>query len=219
MNRFIQSAELLDQARTNIPIAVVGAGGIGSWLGLFLTKMGFSIIDFYDGDTVEIHNADNQLYGEAYVGLKKVEALKRACLSFGSPKPIKASATMLESLNATSATTAIYVVAVDNIIVRKQLWDSVKMRGRGHWIDPRMGGDGWSLYTVNMADFRDQQWYEKTLHTAEQSAELPCGQRGLICIPAMLAAVAADQIRKITMTLPYEPRLSYSSVENQLIKV
>jgi len=126
---------------------------------------------------------------------------------------------MLDDMNTVPLDIKIYVVAVDNITVREALWKSVKMKGRGHWIDPRMGGDGWSLYVADLANFNDHKWYEAMLHPASESAELPCGQRGLLCVPAMLASVTADQIRKITMSLPYSPKLSYSSVGNVMLEV
>ncbi len=53
---------------------VGGAGGIGSWLTLFLSRANFECLVF-DMDTVETHNTGGQLYGGTHIGEAKVHAL------------------------------------------------------------------------------------------------------------------------------------------------
>ena len=55
---------------------VGGAGGIGSWLCFFLTKIGFKV-NVYDFDLVEDHNLGGQLFQQSDVGKTKVNAIQR----------------------------------------------------------------------------------------------------------------------------------------------
>jgi len=60
---------------SNSRVIVFGAGGIGSWLTLFLARTGADVV-VVDMDTVEDHNIAGQLYGNPDVGKTKVQAIK-----------------------------------------------------------------------------------------------------------------------------------------------
>lgn len=55
-------------------VGVVGVGAVGSYLMLFLAKLGVRNISIYDHDVVSIENVGTSLYGKKHVGMKKVEA-------------------------------------------------------------------------------------------------------------------------------------------------
>ena len=67
--------DLIDPDQLDVPITVVGCGGIGSFVVLTLAKMGCRALTVYDDDRVEPHNIPNQAYRLADVGRLKVEAL------------------------------------------------------------------------------------------------------------------------------------------------
>ena len=54
---------------------VVGAGGVGSWVGLALAMAGVSRITVVDPDRVELRNLTRQPFPVAAVGQRKIEAL------------------------------------------------------------------------------------------------------------------------------------------------
>ena len=59
------------------PIVVGGAGGIGSWLTLFLARMlSESHLFLYDFDMVEEVNMAGQLFGRQHIGMSKVNAIQ-----------------------------------------------------------------------------------------------------------------------------------------------
>jgi len=55
---------------------IIGVGGVGSWIALFLAIAGVREIYVVDGDVVEEHNLSRTAFPEYLVGLKKVEALE-----------------------------------------------------------------------------------------------------------------------------------------------
>ena len=70
---------LIDAEEVNVPINVIGCGALGSWLVLFLLKMGFKNITVYDFDNIEEHNIPNQCFSESQVGMAKVDAMDSLC--------------------------------------------------------------------------------------------------------------------------------------------
>jgi hypothetical protein len=67
--------------RNNEICMVGGAGGIGSWLCYFLTKIGFRV-NLYDFDTVEDHNLGGQIFFQADLGKTKVTAVANVVTAF-----------------------------------------------------------------------------------------------------------------------------------------
>jgi len=65
-------------------VLVGGAGGIGSWLSLFLARAGFRPT-VVDPDTVEAHNIGGQMFRIGDVGRPKVEAVRDIIGTFGEP--------------------------------------------------------------------------------------------------------------------------------------
>lgn len=61
--------------KTPKSVAVVGCGGIGSWVATFLAISGVEKLFLFDGDTVERHNLNRTLFTEEDVGKPKVESL------------------------------------------------------------------------------------------------------------------------------------------------
>lgn len=62
-------------------VIVGGAGGIGSWLSLFLARANFEVT-VYDYDKVEAHNLGGQLYRESSIERYKVDALQSIITDF-----------------------------------------------------------------------------------------------------------------------------------------
>lgn len=62
-------------------ILIGGAGGIGSWLTVLMSRANFHPI-VYDFDTLEEHNMGGQLYGLSHITKPKVEALKEIVSNF-----------------------------------------------------------------------------------------------------------------------------------------
>lgn len=62
---------------SNLNVLVVGAGGIGTYVCLNLALMGAGNIDLYDGDIIEDHNLNRQIFYYDSIGEQKVDVLAR----------------------------------------------------------------------------------------------------------------------------------------------
>lgn len=60
---------------SGLKVLVVGAGGIGTYVCLNLALMGVGSIDLYDGDIIESHNLNRQVFYYDAIGKKKSEVL------------------------------------------------------------------------------------------------------------------------------------------------
>jgi ThiF family len=58
-----------------LPIAVIGCGGVGSWIALFLALAGVPELHLYDSDVVSDHNLNRLPYGSEFLGKPKTESL------------------------------------------------------------------------------------------------------------------------------------------------
>ena len=59
----------------DLPVLVVGLGGVGSWLSLFLVKQGYKV-QGWDFDDVDVYNVSTQFYSSLDVNNEKSESLK-----------------------------------------------------------------------------------------------------------------------------------------------
>lgn len=103
-------------------VVVGGAGGIGSWLSLMLSRIGVSVL-CYDYDSVDEVNLGGQLYGYHHVGKSKVDALAEVVNMFCDG--------IFDGVNgryaADSITEACVFSAFDNIEARRIMfhrWES-----------------------------------------------------------------------------------------------
>ena len=66
-SKYWRQLDIVNIDKLQVPIIVVGAGAIGSFVTLALAKMGCGNITSYDMDTVEEHNLPNQFYMKKFL--------------------------------------------------------------------------------------------------------------------------------------------------------
>lgn len=103
----------------NMMCIVGGAGGIGSWLTLLLTRAGFNVTVF-DFDSIEPHNLGGQFFGKTDIYKKKVTALKEHVRNF-SDKTIKV---VDGPYNRNSIANRYMFSAFDNMKARKDMFEN-----------------------------------------------------------------------------------------------
>lgn len=80
-----EEAEKIQKKICNSTVAVIGAGGIGSYLALAMTMVGVEHLILLDFDRVELSNTARQiLYDESDVGKYKIEAAKEKIGKYNS---------------------------------------------------------------------------------------------------------------------------------------
>ena len=157
-----------------LPIRIVGAGSVGSFTCLSLTKMGAQNIKVWDDDMIDEVNISNQFYRMEDVGDYKVDALQKMIMDFEGI-PIEAESDLYDG---TENCDGIIIMAVDNMTARKRIWEKVKGNDKvSLLIDPRMGGRVARIYAVNPMNHGS---YEETLYDDDDSVEERCTEKTII---------------------------------------
>jgi hypothetical protein len=196
--------DLIDPDQLDVPITVVGCGGIGSFVVLTLAKMGCRALTVYDDDRVEPHNIPNQAYRLADVGRLKVEALAELVWEVaGAPLQIRAERVRSQRLQG------VVLTAVDTMAARHEIW----LQGIRHraavplYVDARMGAEVARVLTVRPADPDDIRRYETSLYTDEEAVDVPCTAQAIVYTGFSVAGLVAGQIKKFLTGEPFKGEL------------
>lgn len=137
---------------------IFGAGGIGSWLTLFMSRIGMRT-HVYDYDMLEDHNLGGQFFSNEMIGFSKTTALAGSIAQFGAMSKsmefvnykVTNSENVSQLLNMNGRENIVFVVtAFDNMKARKTVFESFKSKihntNRKYvFIDPRL-----SLETIQI---------------------------------------------------------------------
>ncbi len=180
-------------------ITVVGSGSVGSFVVLALSKLGVKNITVYDNDKIENHNIPNQFYKLNQIGKLKTEALQEIITEFTGSE-IKTKNQYVEEKTEIEFGDVV-IVTTDSMSSRKLVWEKCKNNPNiTKFMDVRMGGEVMKIYTIKPFDPDDITMYEKTLHSDEKAAELPCTARTIIYNILVIAGFVASQVKKVLLT-------------------
>ena len=187
---------LAHPARLQMPIAMVGAGAVGSWTALALARLGCGNLTVMDFDTVEEHNVGPQIYMPQDIGRKKVDALKDR-LAFLTPEKIT---TVDGTYEGGQLNGDILIAALDTMAGRKAMFE--EHRGMNKWlIDSRMGGNEIHIYTVKLDNVGDVAAYEETLFSDEDALPIPCTERSVVYNVFVISGMIASYVAKISRNI------------------
>lgn len=174
--RYARHWGMIDVERLHsAPIKIIGTGSVGSFTCLSLVKMGAKNIEVWDDDMIDEVNISNQFFRIKDIGEYKVDALQSLISSF-EDVPIR---THSEKCTGSEGLNGIVITALDSMLPRKRIWDSIKNKDEVElFIDPRMGGRVARIYAVNPKNGTES--FEKTLYTDDNSAPERCTERTII---------------------------------------
>lgn len=184
-------------------VIVGGAGGIGSWLTLMLSRAGFFPI-VYDFDILEEHNLAGQLYtkSDAEAMVPKVDALKGLCKQFADTD----ITVMAEKYTKDSMSHHYVFSAFDNMQARKDMfaawkeyvkeWEDFKdIADAAHipnislsepiFIDGRLTAEQMQIFCVTPDKIEE---YEKHLFDDTEVQDAPCTMKQTSHSAAMIAS-------------------------------
>jgi molybdopterin/thiamine biosynthesis adenylyltransferase len=194
LKKYSRQYDLIPQELLKEPIHLIGAGGIGSWSALCLTKMGCTNLTVQDMDKVALVNTASQLYGEGDIGKPKVTALAEIINNLSNLQitPLDQKWTPEQVLKA-----PIVISGLDSMETRRQVWDKVRKNTDIRWyIDGRMQGDLIRIYGVDLTDTEKMAAYEKTLVMGEDSEPVACTSKAVIYNTFICGGVITNLVKK-----------------------
>ncbi len=181
-------------------IFVGGAGGISSWLTLFLARTGAKIV-VVDNDTVEIENLAGQCYGKEDVEKSKVKAISdvvtRLC-GENNVVPIEALIDEEEGQWRRVITMSdVVCVGFDNLKARELVYKEWKMYGKetSFFVDGRLSAENGQIFVLDKnSKEEDFIAYEQTYFPESERIELPCTMKATTHCGALIASLMTAQI-------------------------
>jgi molybdopterin/thiamine biosynthesis adenylyltransferase len=193
MKNHIQHSGLF--APLELPLRLIGAGGIGSLTAVMLAKMSDGDVMVYDDDTVDEINIATQFYRTEDIGRKKANTIAELSNQFSDTAQFIPVPERYPSSRQNPAW--MVISAVDSIESRKAIWQDLRLMADWKWyLDARMGAEKFELYCVSREDI---QWYSSLL--SRQHDELipdePCTAKATFYTAAFAAGHIGKTIRKI----------------------
>lgn len=171
-------------------VILAGLGGIGSWVSLFLSRLGPKTISLYDDDCFEEHNLSGQAFRIDSLGRAKVEEAASIAIDFSNY--IKSYA-FISRYTEISSTSKIMICGFDNMGARKLFynkWKGAIIQEESHeylFIDGRLTADMFQLFCIQGNDAYAQDEYERNwLFEDEDADDTDCTFRQTSHIAAML---------------------------------
>ncbi len=174
---------------------IVGVGGLGSPIALYLTAAGVGRIGLVDADTVSESNLQRQvLYVESEVGLPKVEMARRRLVALNSTVEIETYNCRLDESNAEEIIGRydIVVDGCDNLRTR-YLIDSVCGRLKKPYVFGAIGAMSGQVSVFHYGEC--PRSYAELFPTAEEEATGVAGVVGTT--PAVVGSFEANEAIKI----------------------
>ncbi len=187
---FVHQDNLFDPARAR-KVRIIGVGSVGSYVALFLTKMGVREIEVQDGDAVSSHNTPASLYRHEDMGLLKVHALATQVKQLTGVK-LKTIPDMYagEPLSHMDV-----IVCVDSMAARKLVWEQVKMRPTIQLLcDTRVRAWFLDVFAIAPCNPEDVKLYEEAYFTDEKTDRPTCGAHGIVPVSVRAAQVVVSNL-------------------------
>lgn len=216
--RFLRNKDLIKQGMLDGPVAIIGLGGIGSFVLQTLTMMGVKEIIGFDADIMESHNVSSTCYPLDYIGKPKTEAAKALHKMYSDETQI--FGTRYENYTRRTETFPQMIVCTDNMESRKVVWENFS--NPEHWIDDnfqdclfidaRMGATSVELVSINPSR-RQQQWWQpsegeenpylKHWQPTNTVPEAPCSMKHTVFAAQHIASLVVSQYYNMLANLAY----------------
>ena len=159
-------------------VLVVGAGGIGASTIMFLSKMGLDEITVVDHDVLGNHNTPNTMLPESFKGSSKVSAMDET-VTFFTNKQIDIVQRRIEDADLI-LNHDIIISAVDSMKTREYIYKMFKKSKAKLFIDGRMSGEKFAIYSGLNSCKEFHEEYKKTLVKDEDADEGICTAKAII---------------------------------------
>lgn len=181
-SRFSDAPWLFEE--DNKPVVTVGgAGGISSWLLLFLSRTAnYQQIYLYEDDSIDETNMAGQFFSKNQIGSKKDTAIRMNMNLFSDYSNVTTLGRYEKGI-----VSPIVLSGFDNMKARKEMFEQWKsMEDRELYMDGRLIFEDGQIYTVTKGN---EERYEETLFDDEEVKDAQCSMKATTHTGAHIASV------------------------------
>lgn len=198
--------KIFDPEAFNIPVHIIGAGGIGSETARVLIKMGVKDLTVWDDSVVAKDNPFDGVYGAEETGMLKVDALKKI-LARDYGMEIK---TKKEKINGSQRLSGIVFICAGSQANQKEVWEralkfepNIKLV-----IETRITPETKAVYCIKPLLLEEIKEYEKTFFSHEEKKQELPKNNSLISI---MAGIAGHMVVKVSAREEFEQVIEFQS--------
>lgn len=184
--------DMIGTVNLNTPLVVAGAGSIGSYAILALTKLGFNNIIVLDDGIVEEENIAPQFYRPRDFGKLKVNCLTSSIRDLTGVDliaiPKKYDGETNDLVNEMTKGKHILILAVDSMAARKSLFLHTSYSAL---VDARMAIEYLAVYSFSVDGADD---YRATLHSDENSVQEACTNKAISYTSLIAGGLVAKSV-------------------------
>jgi len=175
-------------------VDLIGCGGIGSTVAVYLAKMGVREFTLYDHDEIRHHNVSNTMVPNDSIAKYKVEVIGDEIRRYSPTRRVNVKAIAEKFTEESHIDNEVVISALDNMEARRIVWNVVKTEFPSLYIDTRMGGEVAKIYSLDPLDGSARRFYEASLKQGHY--EVPCTAQAIAYNVALIAAVVGSMIRR-----------------------
>lgn len=178
-----------------LDVILAGVGGIGSWVGLLLSRLDINSLVIFDDDRVDASNLSGQLYGTSDIDNSKVYALNNKLIEFSS---FYKNSCRKQKYESNSPAQDIMICGFDNMRARKiffQNWKrqisiSIEDNKNLLFIDGRLAAEELQVFCLRGDDKYSIEKYEKEyLFSDAEAEETICSYKQTSFMSNMIASI------------------------------
>lgn len=182
----------------SLNVILAGVGGIGSWVGLLLSRLDINNLILFDDDIVDTTNLSGQLYSMKDISSKKVYALSNKLVDFSD---FYKTSTYANKYIHSSIIQNIMICGFDNMEARKiffqrwksQISDSIEKNKNLLFIDGRLAAEELQVFCLRGDDKYSIDKYEKEyLFSDAEAEETICSYKQTSFMSNMIASVIVN---------------------------
>lgn len=174
---------------TNANVLILGCGAVGSVVAPMLQRMGVRQFTLIDGDDVEDHNLNRQLFSKMHVGKNKAIALAAQMRGIDPEVSVEVVPNYVQADELDLAKFTHLIFAADTLYLEGQVYEKLrKMERPPAFISPRMNGYLLEMFTYIPGVVEPKGIYFATKPDKDYGAGASC--TGPKVEPAKISAIA-----------------------------
>lgn len=177
-------------------VLLIGVGGLGSPISIYLTGAGIGTLGLMDDDVVSVTNLHRQvLYAESEIGLSKAEQAKKRLSALNSEVKIETYAFRLTKENAEEIISKydLVVDGCDNFATRYLIDDVCHRLGKPYVYGSIQGLNG----QVSVFNVGEKARRYRDLYPEEETTDFVPSKAVLGVTPAIVGSVEANQVLQL----------------------